>query len=108
MLRARRVRPSADGPAPREPECPGRPPVPASSLSFILVCALFLLCAAAARAETVVVRLVVNGEPKGDVFVERTPGGDFLVRLSDLAAAGLRETAGAAAEAGGETFIFIG
>ncbi len=73
---------------------------------FILVCAFFLL-PAAARADTVVVRLVVNGEPKGDVFAERTPDGDFLVRASDLAAAGLRETTGAVAEIGGEAFLFL-
>ncbi len=54
-----------------------------------------------------VVRLVVNGEPKGDVFVERTPGGEFLVRVSDLAAAGFRETKGALAEIGGEMLIFL-
>ena len=79
-----------------------RPP-----LLLLLAFAFLLLPATAALADTLVVRLVVNGEPKGDVFVERTPGGDYLVRVSDLAAAGFRETKGAVAEIGGETFIVL-
>ena len=92
---------STDGQAPRE-----RPTIRPPRI-FILFCAFLLFPATAVRADTVVVRLVVNGEPKGDVFAERTPGGDFLVRASDLAAAGLRETTGAVAEIGGETYIFL-
>jgi len=74
---------------------------------YILICAFLLLPAAAVRAETMVVRLVVNGEPKGDIFAERTPGGDLLVRASDLAAAGLRETTDAGAEIDGEMYIVL-
>lgn len=75
---------------------------------FGLLCAFLLLRAAAARADTLVVRLAVNGEPKGDVFVEHTPGGDFLVPVSDLAAAGFRETNGTIVEIGGQAYVPLG
>lgn len=75
---------------------------------FFLACAFLLLPAGAARAETLVVGLVVNGEPKGDAFVERTSRGELLVRVDDLAAAGLRDLTGAATEMGGELFVFLG
>lgn len=73
----------------------------------VFLFAFLLFPAAAVRADTVVVRLVVNGEPKGDVFAERTSSGEFLVRASDLAAAGLREATGAVADIGGETYVFL-
>lgn len=46
------------------------------------------------QAETVVVRATLNSEDKGDVFVGRTPDDDFLVRVQDLKAMGLREPTG--------------
>ena len=100
------MKPSADGPALREPGSPRRPPVRASSL-LLLACALLLPCATVARAETLVARLVVNGEPEGDVFVERTPEGDFLVRASDLSASGFRETAAAVSGIAGEACVSL-
>ncbi len=79
-----------------------RPP-----LLLLLARAFLLIPAAAALADTLVVRLVVNGEPKGDIFVERTPGGDYLVRVSDLAAAGFRETKGAIERIDGEMYMVL-
>ena len=40
------------------------------------------------------VRVFLNGEEKGDLFVERTEDGDFLVKEEDLAAIGFRDPAG--------------
>lgn len=73
----------------------------------LLPCVLLLLLPVAAPAETLVVRLVVNGEAKADVFAERTADGDFLVRPSDLAAAGLREPKGTVVEIGGEPHLSL-
>ncbi|MGE5188861.1 MAG: fimbria/pilus outer membrane usher protein [Gemmatimonadota bacterium] len=52
-------------------------------------------------------KLVVNGKAGGDVFVERAAGGDFLVRASDLEAAGLKVVGGAFTELGGERFVSL-
>lgn len=47
------------------------------------------------------VRVFLNGEEKGDLFVERTGDGDFLVREEDLAAIGFRDPAGTVREIDG-------
>ncbi len=91
----------------RSPDTAGATSVPPSRVLPLACALLFLLLYGAARADTLVLRLVVNGEPKGDVFVERTSGNDFLVRVPDLLAAGIRETYGAVTEIGGEPYIFL-
>lgn len=45
----------------------------------------------AAAAETMVLRVSLNTEDKGDLFVNRLPDGDFLVKLEDLKAMGFKE-----------------
>lgn len=47
-----------------------------------------------ARTETMVVRIKLNTEDKGDVFIERTGDGDFLVKVQDLEAMGFRNPRG--------------
>jgi outer membrane usher protein len=49
---------------------------------------------APAPAEVIVVRVSVNSEAKGDLFVGRTADLDFLVKLEDLKAIGLQNPAG--------------
>ena len=46
---------------------------------------------ASAAAETIVLRVSLNTEDKGDLFVNRTPDGDFLVKVEDLKAMGFKE-----------------
>lgn len=47
--------------------------------------------AASASAEPIIARILLNTESKGDFFVFRTAAGDFLMKLEDLKAIGLRE-----------------
>jgi outer membrane usher protein len=49
---------------------------------------------APAPAEVIVVRVSVNSEAKGDLFVGRTADLDFLVKLEDLKAIGLQDPSG--------------
>lgn len=45
----------------------------------------------AAAVEAMVLRVSLNTEDKGDLFVNRAPDGDFLVRAEDLRAMGFKE-----------------
>lgn len=63
--------------------------------------------AGAVQAETVVVRVSLNTEDKGDVFVARTPDDDFLVRVQDLKAMGFREPAGTVRLVEGEPHLSL-
>ncbi len=72
----------------------------------------FNLLAAATLArldaqETLVVRIVLNQQDKGEFFVAMTAERDFLVRVQDLKAMGLREPKGAATEIAGEPFLSL-
>lgn len=46
---------------------------------------------AAATLEAMVLRVSLNTEDKGDLFVNRSPDGDFLVKAEDLRAMGFKE-----------------
>jgi outer membrane usher protein FimD/PapC len=61
--------------------------------------------AAAAGAEPLVTRVILNGEPKGDFFVFRTAAGDFLVKADDLRAMGLRAPEGVPVQIDGEAHV---
>lgn len=58
-----------------------------------------------APAETIVVRLRLNTEDRGDLFVQRTADGDFLVSVQDLRALGFRDPSGAVRLIDGEPYI---
>lgn len=60
-----------------------------------------------AQGETIVVRVVLNTENKGDVFVERTPDHDFLVKPEDLKAMGFRDPPGTVVLVDGEPHISL-
>ncbi|MCJ7800296.1 MAG: fimbria/pilus outer membrane usher protein [Polaromonas sp.] len=53
-----------------------------------------LQAAAVAQAETMVLRVSLNTEDKGDLFVARTPTADFLVRTQDLTDIGFTNPVG--------------
>lgn len=61
----------------------------------------------AAARETMVVRVRLNTENKGDVFVERAPDGDFLLKAQDLRALGFREPTGLVVQLEGEPYISL-
>jgi outer membrane usher protein len=61
----------------------------------------------AAQAETMVVRVSVNTEDKGDIFIARTPDRDFLVKVEDLKAMGFRQPAGRIVLLEGEPHVFL-
>lgn len=62
---------------------------------------------AAAPAEIIVLNVTLNSEPKGDLFVGRTADLDFLVRVEDLRAMGLREPSGKTVHLEGEPHISL-
>lgn len=59
------------------------------------------------HSETMVLRVRLNTVEKGDLFVERTPGGDFLVKIQDLQAMGLKDPPGKLVIIEGEPFISL-
>jgi len=59
------------------------------------------------QRDTLVVRVIVNGEDKGDLFVERVRGGDFLLRLSDLKTIGFSDAPGPPLLLNGESYVSL-
>ncbi|MCM2312355.1 MAG: fimbria/pilus outer membrane usher protein [Steroidobacteraceae bacterium] len=51
--------------------------------------------------------MTLNTEHKGDLFVERTANGDFLVKVEDLRSMGFRSPAGAVLMVGSETHVSL-
>lgn len=51
--------------------------------------------------------VVLNGESRGDLFVERTEEGDFLVKEKDLRRIGFRDPAGAVETIDGERYLSL-
>ena len=60
-----------------------------------------------AQGETIVVRAKLNTEDKGDIFVERAPDGDFLVKVQDLKAMGFKDPSGAVYLIEGEPHVSL-
>lgn len=60
-----------------------------------------------APAEVIVVRITLNSEPKGDLFVGRTADLDFLLRVEDLKAIGIREPSGRTVLVEGEPHLSL-
>lgn len=60
-----------------------------------------------AQSETIVLRVRLNSLDKGDLFVERTPEGDFLIKVQDLKAMGLKDPPGKLVTVDGEPFISL-
>ncbi len=57
-------------------------------------------------ADTLILNVILNGEPKGDFFVTRSDDGDFLFRQEDYGTLGLKTT-GAGVEFQGERYISL-
>jgi outer membrane usher protein len=66
-----------------------------------------LAAANPAQSETIVLRVRLNTLDKGDLFVERTPDGDFLIKVEDLKAMGLKDPPGRLVVVDGEPFISL-
>lgn len=60
-----------------------------------------------AQSETMVLRVRVNTLDKGDLFVERTPDHDFLIKVQDLKAIGFRDPQGSVVIVDGEPYISL-
>ena len=60
-----------------------------------------------AQAEAMVLRVTLNTEDKGDLFMVRTPTHDFLLRLQDLKDIGFKNPMGAAVVLGGEPHLSL-
>lgn len=60
-----------------------------------------------ALAETIVVRVRLNTEDKGDIFAERTPDRDFLIKIQDLKAMGFKDPLGTLVVVDGEHYISL-
>ena len=60
-----------------------------------------------AQAEMLVVRVNLNTENKGDLFVQRTADLDFFLRVEDLKAIGFREPAGTVLMLDGEPHVSL-
>lgn len=63
--------------------------------------------AAAAQTETLVLRVTLNTENRGDLFVQRTPGLDFLLKVEDLKAMGFKDIPAAVQSIDGEPHISL-
>lgn len=61
----------------------------------------------AAPAEVIVLNVTLNAEPKGDLFVGRTADLDFLVKVEDLRAMGLKDPSGRIVHLEGEAHISL-
>ncbi|MCS7311677.1 MAG: fimbria/pilus outer membrane usher protein [Acidobacteria bacterium] len=71
---------------------------------FILRLASCISAMAQPAAEPVIVRIVLNQEPKGEFVVYMTPEGDFLVRVEDLQTWGVRLPPGPVTEIEGQAY----
>jgi outer membrane usher protein len=60
-----------------------------------------------AQGETIIVRVTLNTENKGDLFVERTSDRDFLIKVPDLRAMGFRNPLGTPVVIDGENYISL-
>ena len=61
----------------------------------------------AAQAEAMVLRISLNTEDKGDLFVVRTPTLDFWIRTQDLKDIGFKDPAGTTVVVDGEPHISL-
>jgi outer membrane usher protein len=62
------------------------------------------LSAVTAHAEQLIVRIILNQEDKGDLFVSREADGDFLLKSDDLKGIGFRAPVGKATVLEGESY----
>jgi outer membrane usher protein FimD/PapC len=60
-----------------------------------------------AQGEAIVLRVTLNTENRGDLFVERTPDRDFLVKIQDLKAMGFRDLPGKVVVVDGEPHMSL-
>jgi outer membrane usher protein len=75
-----------------------------SSCASLSLALALCLCAATARAEQLIVRIILNQEDKGDLFVNRETNGDFLVKNDDLMNIGFRAPQGRETSLDGENY----
>jgi len=76
---------------------------PFTGLPVLTALALCLI-AAPACADQLIVRVTVNQQDKGDLFVDRAANGDFLVKSEDLKGIGFRSPVGQVTRVDGEEY----
>lgn len=103
MLIRASASPEADGKSER-PAGPHFPKLGTSRLIALFLALAILLVCRPASAEQMIAKVVVNQEDKGDLFVERTENGDFLLKSEDLRAIGFRFAPGQITRLGGEEY----
>lgn len=74
---------------------------------MIACCVLILVFSSVSHGEQIITLLTVNGEKKGEIFVQRTESGDFLLRSEDIKDAGFSETPGAEIRQDGESLVSL-
>lgn len=77
------------------------------SVLLILLSVATLLPTRSEGFDTIVVNIVLNGENKGEFFVNAAEGGDFLVRKEDLRTMGIRDPSGKAVILEGEPYLSL-
>lgn len=74
---------------------------------FLLVLPLLLLPHPALGSETIVLNITLNNDEKGEMFVQSTDDGDFLLRVEDLKSIGFQDPSGKETEIGGERYLSL-
>lgn len=77
-----------------------------AALSTLLLGSILLPCRSEAL-ETIIIRIVLNAETKGEFFVKVAPDGDFLVREEDLRSMGIRDLSGKREILEGEPYLSL-
>ncbi len=78
-----------------------------SILRFILFCLILSLPVGVQADETLVMNITLNQEAKGEIFVQMTGDGDFLIKTDDLKSMGFSEPAGKITQVAGEPFLSL-
>jgi outer membrane usher protein FimD/PapC len=74
---------------------------------FLLACRLILSPAPSGAQDSVVLNVLLNGEPKGEIFALLAEDGDVLVKTSDLLAMGFRDPSGMRIDVAGESYLSL-
>ena len=73
----------------------------------ILACCLLSIPSYSSGAETIIVNIILNSETKGEIFVNFTDDGDFLIKISDLKTIGFKEPEGKITKIAGEPYLSL-
>lgn len=77
------------------------------TLIVVLLLSFLLPPSQSEAAETAILSITLNSEPKGELFVNLTDDGDFLIKEEDLKGMGFREFIGRVVDISGERYISL-